>query len=173
MAGPAPADAFRRLMSRWATGVSVVSASDGSTDAGLTVNAFLSVSLTPPTVLVSLSSDVDTLPVIERSGHFAVSLLAADQRPISERFARVDPSSVKFQGVPHHRAPHGSPILDGTIGALECEVVARTPVRDHYLVIGEVHFHEIGREAPPLLFFRSGYAVAEAPDQLRLPAGRP
>jgi flavin reductase (DIM6/NTAB) family NADH-FMN oxidoreductase RutF len=173
MAGPQPADAFRRLMSRWATGVSVVSAHDGSVDAGLTVNAFLSVSISPPTVLVSLSTDVDTLPVIAGSGHFAVSLLAADQRPLSERFARVDPPTVKFEGVPFHRAPHGSPILDGSIGALECEVVARTPVRDHLLLIGEVQFQELGREAPPLLFFRSGYAEAEGPDRLRLPPGRP
>ncbi|HXQ79552.1 MAG TPA: flavin reductase family protein, partial [Thermoplasmata archaeon] len=78
---------FRNVMARWATGVSVVTARDGPLDAGLTVNAFLSVSLAPPSVLVSLTEDSDTTPVIERTGLFAVNFLAADQRALSERFA--------------------------------------------------------------------------------------
>ena len=87
-------------MSRWATGVSVVTARDGSADAGLTVNAFLSVSLHPPTVLVSLTQDADTTPVIERTGPFAVNFLAADQRALSERFARRRPSVGEVHGRP-------------------------------------------------------------------------
>ncbi len=166
-------DAFRRLMGRWATGVSVVTARDRETDAGLTVNALLSVSLDPPSLLVSLARDVDTLPVIDRSGWFAVNLLAADQRPLSERFARTDPSEAKFRGVPIHRAPHGTALLDGTLGGAECRFVSRTATFDHVLLVGEVVHLEAGRDGPPLLFYRSQYSVADAPDQLRLPPGRP
>jgi flavin reductase (DIM6/NTAB) family NADH-FMN oxidoreductase RutF len=160
--------AFRDLMARWPTGVSVVTARDGVLDAGLTVNAFLSVSLTPPSVLVSLTEDADTTPVIERTGLFAVNLLAADQRPVSDRFARPVPPAEKFAGLPIHRGRTGVALLDGTLGALECRVVSRAPAYDHVLFVAEVVHSESGRDASPLLFFRSAYAEAEAGDRLHL-----
>ncbi|HTW77358.1 MAG TPA: flavin reductase family protein [Thermoplasmata archaeon] len=174
MSGPAPADPtrFRALMGRWATGVSVVTATADGADAGLTVNSLASISLAPPTVLVSLTQDADTLAVIARSGGFAVSFLAADQRALSERFARTIPAAEKFAGVGVHRGPRGAPILDGHVGALECRVTERRAVHDHALVLGEVHHVETGRDALPLVFFRSGYAEADGPDRLRLPLPR-
>lgn len=168
-----PADTFRRLVARWATGVAVLTAHDGPTDAGLTVNALLSLSLDPPTLLASLMRGVDTLPVLERAGRFGVSLLAHDQRPLSERFARADPPAEKFRGLAFHRAPHGSPLLDGALAAFECRVVSRTSHFDHVVVIGEVEFQDAGRDVLPLVFFRSTYGEGEAPDRLRLPERRP
>lgn len=174
--GPAPtpvaADAFRRLIARWATGVSVVTTHEGSHDFGLTVNALLSVALAPPLLLVSLSRDADTTPALERSGTFGVTMLAADQRPLSERFARPVPSAEKFVGLAFHRGPLGSAILDGGLGALECRVTARHPAADHLLVVGEVVHAEAGPDAPPLLFFRSRYAESTGPDRLTLPPPR-
>jgi flavin reductase (DIM6/NTAB) family NADH-FMN oxidoreductase RutF len=163
------ADEFRRWMGRWATGVAVVTAHDHGADAGLTVNALLSVSLTPPSVLVSLTHDADTTPLIEKSRAFAVNLLAADQRSLSERFARTLPSAEKFQGLPLHRGATGAPLLDGTLGALECQVAGWVPQYDHVLVIGEVVRTETGRDADPLVYYRSGYAEAEPRGRLRLP----
>jgi flavin reductase (DIM6/NTAB) family NADH-FMN oxidoreductase RutF len=166
---PVAADAFRRWMARWATGVSVVTARDGAEDAGLTVNAFLSVSVRPPSLLVSLTLDADTTPVIQRSRAFAVNVLAADQRALSERFARTLPPVEKFRGVPLHRGLTGAALLDGTLGAAECRVAAWLPQFDHVLVVGEVLRQEGGRDADPLLFFRSGYAETEGAGRLRLP----
>jgi 3-hydroxy-9,10-secoandrosta-1,3,5(10)-triene-9,17-dione monooxygenase reductase component len=163
---------FRALMGRWATGVSVVTACHEGSDSGLTVNSLVSVTLQPPTVLVSLTADADTLPVAEASGHFGASFLAADQRELSERFARTIPRAEKFTGVAVHRGPAGSALLDGHIGAIECRVVGRTLVHDHVLLTAEVVHAEPGRDAPPLVFFRSGYARAESPELLRLPPPR-
>jgi len=167
---PAPVDGatFRSLMGRWPTGVTVVTARDGSADAGLTVNAFLSVALSPPSVLVSLTADADTTPVIAKTGQFAVNFLAADQRSLSERFARAIPAAEKFGGLPLHRGASGLALLDSTLGAVECRVASRVPAYDHVLFVGEVVRLEVGREAPPLLFFRSAYADAEGPDRLHL-----
>lgn len=173
MTAPVDPKAFRTVMGRWATGVTVVTAHDGDADAGMTVNAFLSVALEPPSVLVSLQRDADTLPLIERSGRFALSVLAADQRALSEQFARPTPSAEKFRGVGVHRGATGAPLLDGTIGGLECEVRSVVPAFDHRLVIGEVVGIDPGRDALPLLFFRSGYAVAEDGERVRLPPPRP
>jgi len=163
---------FRALMARWATGVSVVTARDADGDAGLTVNAFLSVSLAPPSVLVSLSADADTVPVVERSGHFGLSVLAADQQEVSERFARTLPRAEKFVGLALHRGPAGSPLLDGALAALECRVARRIAAFDHVLVVGEVGYLEFGPDRPPLLFFRSGYGTADGAGTIRLPPSR-
>jgi flavin reductase (DIM6/NTAB) family NADH-FMN oxidoreductase RutF len=160
---------FRALMARWATGVSVVTAHDAGGDAGLTVNALLSVSLAPASLLVSLSHDADTLPVLERSGYFGVSFLTAAQRSWSERFALTLPAEEKFRGVGVHRGPHQSPLLDGTLGAAECRVVSRTPTYDHVLVVGEVVYEESGVDEAPLLYYRSAYGASDGPDRLHLP----
>ncbi|HYB77214.1 MAG TPA: flavin reductase family protein, partial [Thermoplasmata archaeon] len=112
--------------------------------------------------------DADTTPVIERTGQFAVNFLAADQRPVSERFARQVPSAEKFQGLPFHRGTTGLALVDGTLGAVECRVATHVPAYDHILFVGEVVHEELGRDAPPLLFFRAAYAEAEAPDRLHL-----
>jgi len=163
---------FRSAMARWATGVSVVTAHGPGGDAGLTVNALLSVSLAPPSLLVSLANDTDTLPLVRESGYFGVSFLSAAQRSVSERFARTVPSEEKFRGVALHRGPNGTALLDGTLAVLECRVVARTAAFDHTLVVGEVVHQEVGADALPLLFFHSGYAEAEGPDRLRVGARR-
>jgi len=171
-AAPAVPDAFRRLMARWATGVAVVTSRGPGGDVGLTVNALLSVSLQPPLFLVSLTAEADTTPVIRSSGFFAASFLAADQRPVSERFARTAPPAEKFEGVPGHRGATGALLLDGATGHVECRVRSVTPAGDHLLIVGEVVAVEPGRDALPLLFFRRGYAAAEPPDRLVVPTER-
>ncbi|HXW66773.1 MAG TPA: flavin reductase family protein [Thermoplasmata archaeon] len=168
-----PPARFRALMSRWATGVAVVTASGPGGDAGLTVNALTSIALDPPSLLVSLTRDADTLPVIEQSGRFAASFLSVEQRALSERFARTIPPREKFRDVPLRRAPGGSPLIDGSLGALECRVERRVPLFDHVLLIGIVEHAEAGADALPLLFFRSDYGAAVDAERLRLPPPRP
>jgi len=162
------AERFRALMGRWATGVSVVTAHAGGADAGLTVNALLSVALEPPSVLVSLQRDVDTLPVLRAARAFAVSFLAAGQREVSARFASPVPSSEKFRDLPVRRAASGAALIDGAIATLDCRLVSATEVFDHVLVVGEVVAAEPGPERPPLVFFRGRYAEDEGGGRLRL-----
>ncbi len=163
--GPA---SFRAAMARWATGVCVVTARSGEEDAGLTVNALLSVSLEPPSLLVSLQRDVDTLPVLRRSGAFAVNVLAAAQRPLSDRFAQPVPSRQKFEGLAVHRGSTGAPLLDGSLASLDCRLVSATELFDHVLVVGRVERIEEGPDASPLLFFRAAYAEDDGTGRLRL-----
>ncbi|MCI4345434.1 MAG: flavin reductase family protein, partial [Thermoplasmata archaeon] len=127
---------FRALMARWATGVSVVTAAEGGRPYGLTVNAFLSISLHPPTLLVSLSNDADTTPVIARTGRFAVNLLAHDQRAISESFARAVPGPEKFRDLKVRPGRDGLPLLEGTLGSFECRLLQSFPSADHQLMVG-------------------------------------
>ncbi|MGP8072832.1 MAG: flavin reductase family protein [Thermoplasmata archaeon] len=167
-----PVPDFRALMSRWATGVAVVTAHDETTDAGMTVNGLISVSLNPPSLLVSLMREADTTSVVERSGAFAVSFLAADQRAWSERFAKAIPAGEKFAGIPLHRGRTGAPLLDGTLGWLECRVVSTTLAFDHALFLGEVVGLELGPDRTPLVFQHSGYAEPDPAGALHLPPPR-
>jgi flavin reductase (DIM6/NTAB) family NADH-FMN oxidoreductase RutF len=163
---------FRAVMGRWATGVSVVTAHHEGTDAGLTVNALLSVALVPPTLLVSLQRDVDTLPVLLGGRAFGVSFLAAEQRELSRRFAQAVPAAEKFRDVPWHRGTTGAPLLDGALAALECRLVTTAPAVDHLLVVGEVVRVEERSDGSPLVFYHGGYAEREPDGRLRLPGDR-
>lgn len=164
---------FRGAMARWSTGVSVVTTRSGDHDAGLTVNAFLSVALSPPTVLVSIAHDAEATPHLDRSGRFAIGVLRADQQELSVRFARAVASTEKFAGLPVHRGLGGVPLIDGTLATLECRVVSHLDVVDHRLYVGEVERIALGPDAPPLLFLRSQYASVEPDGRLRLPVARP
>ncbi len=173
--GPAEIDppAYRRMIARWATGVTVVTARAGGVDGGLTVNSLSSISLTPPTLLIALTHDADTTALIERSNRFAVNLLSASQQGLSDRFARMIPSAEKFEGVAVHRATDGLALLDGTLGAFECELERSLPVADHHLLLGRVVRIEPGPEGLPLLFYRSRYGEAVESDGVRFPPARP
>ncbi|HEV2317669.1 MAG TPA: flavin reductase family protein [Thermoplasmata archaeon] len=166
-----PSAEFRRLMGHWATGVSVVTASDGGEDHGLTVNAFLSVTLEPPTVLVSLTHDADTTPIVDRTRTFAVNLLAFDQKSLSQKFAEVIPHAAKFDGLEVTRGSTGAPLLTGTLGALEAEVDRHFDVADHRLFLGRIVAVHAGRDVAPLLFFRSRYASSDGSTRLTLETG--
>lgn len=168
MSGAVDPAAFRRWMGHWSTGVCVVTAREGERDFGLTVNAFLSVSLEPPTVLVSLGEEANTTPVILRTRRFAVNLLRADQSALSRRFSQVGAVDTKFDGVALHRGPDGLAWLDGSLGALACRVSAEHSAGDHRLILGEVVGMEAGAEGLPLLFFRGRYGEAEGNDRVRL-----
>ncbi|HYK94214.1 MAG TPA: flavin reductase family protein [Thermoplasmata archaeon] len=171
MADPTPSlsTEFRRMMARWATGVSVVTARGAGGDVGLTVNALLSVTLDPPTLLISLTDSADSTPVIEAAGHFAASFLAAGQRPLSERFAQTLPSPEKFRDVATHRGTTGAPLLTGALGSVECRVVNVFAVRDHHLIVGEVVAIHPGADGLPLLFYHRGYASASGASAVNLP----
>jgi 3-hydroxy-9,10-secoandrosta-1,3,5(10)-triene-9,17-dione monooxygenase reductase component len=158
-------------MGRWPTGVSVVTTRADGEDSGLTVNAFLSIALQPPLVLVSVTRDAASTPLMDRSQRFAVNLLAADQRGISERFALAVPSAQKFHDLPVHRGLGEVALLDGALTHLECSVRSAEDVEDHRLFIGLVERVGPIRDAPPLLFYRSQYALPEAEGSVRLVTG--
>lgn len=147
---------LRSVMGRFATGVTVVTArDDGGRALGLTVNAFLSVSLEPPLVLVSLASNSATRAAILSSGSFAVNVLAEEDRDLAIRFSR-GRRAVRFQGLDTAEAGTGSPVLDRALAWLDCKVRSSVDAGDHTLVLGEpldVH----AREGRPLLFYESAF----------------
>jgi len=151
---------FREVMSRFATGVSVVTTIDGARPAGITVNALSSVSLDPPLVMVALDRSRFITPMVRTHGRYAVNVLGEGQSALSDCFAHapVSPSREEFCGASWHAGSAGLPLLDGAIATLECTVVQTFSAGDHDLFIGRVDALDCADDsATPLVFFRRHY----------------
>jgi flavin reductase (DIM6/NTAB) family NADH-FMN oxidoreductase RutF len=153
-------DAFREVMGRFATGISVITTVDvDGLPAGITVSAMSSVSLDPPLVMVALARKRFITPIVSANGRFAVNVLRHDQQTLSDCFAHapVSPGREEFCGAVWHPGPTGLPLLDDTLATMECTVVQTYAVGDHELFIGEVDSLSVEGEADPLLYFRRQY----------------
>ena len=147
--GPDPA-ALRRVLGRFATGVAVVSTRTGDGRlAGLTVNSFSSVSLSPPLVLWSLRRDASLFPVFNAAGHWAINVLSAEQLPLARQFC--SPLADRFAGVQVSAGLGGVPLLTDTIASLECSAWQTLDGGDHVILLGRVERCTTA-EGPPLLF---------------------
>lgn len=153
---------FRRALGCFATGVTVITARDGD-DApiGVTVNSFSSVSLDPPLVLFCLDKQTKSLDAF-RAGHFAINILSKEQRAVSVAFAT--PGRDKWRGVAYRRNEHGVPLIDGSLGQLECSLHEVVEGGDHFIFVGRVEKVSFDEDGEPLIYFRGGYADISRPD---------
>jgi flavin reductase (DIM6/NTAB) family NADH-FMN oxidoreductase RutF len=148
---------FKTSLSRWLSGVSIVTARRGHEPAGLTVSAFISASLDPPLIAVCLDRQANTLPVILESGYFAINVLSSAQHSLSDRFASKKDEHRRFEGVTLlDIAGTHSPLIDGAVVHLDCRLHARHDVGDHALCVGEV-LMALNADHEPLGFFRGRY----------------
>jgi flavin reductase len=152
---------FRSAVGAFATGVTVITTHGEADLYGMTANAFSSVSLDPPLVLVCVISGTTGAETIEQNGAFAVNILGAHQEPISRFFSsRERPRGRKaFEGFPHFTAVTGSPILERAAAYLDCRLAAAHEAGDHVIFIGEVAAIGVDREIQPLLFHHGGYSL--------------
>ena len=150
---------FRDAVGAFATGINVITTRNEENGYGLTANAFSSVSLDPPLVLICVGSTSQGCEVIQEIGAFAVNVLSDSQEPLSRFFASKDRPRGRdaFRGVPHFEAVSGSPIIEGAAGYVDCSLDAIHEAGDHHIFIGEVLALGIDREARPLLFHGGKY----------------
>jgi len=155
------ADDFRKALAAWASGVAIVTSRGGETIHGMTVSAFSSVSLDPPLVLVCADKTSDTHAVILASGRFAVNVLSASQRALSDRFALKKDEHRRFEGVPWSEAVTGAPLLDEAMVGIDCQVDAAHDAGDHVIYVGRVEALRV-QEGEPLLHYRGRYRALAA-----------
>ena len=149
-------DAFRSLLSRFPSGVTVVTARDaGQRDHGITVSSFASVSLTPPLVLVCIDAAAVMHRVITSAPAFTVNILGVAQEELSRRFA--EPDEGRFDGLTVERGVTGCALLSGSTATLECVIRDRHAAGDHLVVIGEVVAGAATGDVDPLLYHRGAY----------------
>jgi flavin reductase (DIM6/NTAB) family NADH-FMN oxidoreductase RutF len=146
---------LRRVMGHFATGVTVITTKDkDGTPQGLTANAFMSLSLNPPLVLISVDKGATCYACFEAGNGFTVNFLGEEQEEISKRFATkgID----KFSGVQWHPGRNGAAIIDGVIGSVECKITQCHDGGDHTIVVGEI-LNVSATGDRPLLFFKGKY----------------
>ena len=156
---PFTAREFRDALSAFATGVTVITTQGTDHLYGMTANAFSSVSLDPPLVLVCVKSATEGSHAIERNGVFAVNVLGSEQEAISRYFASRDRPRGQdaFKEISHRRGATGSPILDGVAAFLDCRLAAAHLAGDHVIFIGEVGSLGVDPTIRPLLFHHGRY----------------
>lgn len=147
---------FRAALGMFATGVTIVTArtAEGAV-VGLTANSFNSVSLDPPLVLWSLARAAASLPVFSTGSHYAINVLAADQKALAERFALRGLD--RFAGVAFDEGAGGAPLLHGAAATFECFNRSRYEEGDHVIFVGEVERCTRRDGAMPLLFHGGRY----------------
>jgi 3-hydroxy-9,10-secoandrosta-1,3,5(10)-triene-9,17-dione monooxygenase reductase component len=151
---------FRSVLGRFASGVTIVTSATRSGLVGMTLQSFSALSLRPPLVMFAPAKTSRAWPLIHRTGHFTVNLLAADQEELSTNFAISQAD--KFAGVDWEpSAEHGDPRLAGCIGWIDCSVHNVHAEGDHYIVVGKVLDLVEGSASEPLLFYRSSYRTLD------------
>jgi 3-hydroxy-9,10-secoandrosta-1,3,5(10)-triene-9,17-dione monooxygenase reductase component len=160
-AATAAARRFRDVLGRFASGVTVVTATtEHGEPVGLTCQSFSSVSLDPPLVLFVPAKTSRAWPLIQRSGTFCVNFLGADQAELSNVMA--SRGTDKFAGIDWQPSRvTGSPVLEGGLGHVDCTIHAVHEAGDHYVVIGRVLDLATSEADEPLLFFRGGYTTTD------------
>jgi flavin reductase (DIM6/NTAB) family NADH-FMN oxidoreductase RutF len=155
---------FRDTIGAFATGITVITTRGEQHAYGMTANAFSSVSLDPPLVLVCTIARSEGSEHLRRNRVFAVNVLGVDQEPLSRYFASKDRPRGRdaFTGVAHRVATSGSPILDGAAAYLDCRLHAEHAAGDHDIFIGEVLELGASDGAEPLVFHRGQYRLLGA-----------
>ena len=161
---------LRDAMSRFATGVTVVTTLDADGEPqGATANAFTSVSLDPPLLLVCLAHTSNTLTALRERGSFAVNVLGSAHEELARSFAR-SRNETAWDDRDHLPGPTGSPLLADVHAAIDCKVYAIYPGGDHDIVVGEVqHIRVEDEPGDALLWFRSTFGSVRDPRTDPLP----
>ena len=142
---------FRASLAMFATGVTIVTArTPAGVLVGLTANSFNSVSLDPPLVLWSLSRSASSMAALSTGSHYAINILAADQKALAERFA--SRSEDRWKGVAFTEGVSGAPLLNGAAATFECFNRSRYEEGDQVIFVGEVERCSHLADTPPLLF---------------------
>jgi flavin reductase (DIM6/NTAB) family NADH-FMN oxidoreductase RutF len=161
---PVSKDEFRTALSRFLSGVTVVTTlSDDNRPAGITVSAFSSVSLDPPLILACIDKRASLHAHLTEGTHFAVNILADHQQEVSRLFASRDEN--RFEGAQYRQGLHGAPLLEGALAYIECRVVHAYPGGDHTIIVGEVESTSVA-DHRPLAYYRGNYSGLKSESEI-------
>ncbi|MBO3750576.1 flavin reductase family protein [Streptosporangiaceae bacterium NEAU-GS5] len=152
---------LRRVFGTFATGVTVVT-TGGEAPHAMTANAFTSVSLDPPLLLICVDHSAVMHESVTRAGRFAVSVLASHQEDVARHFADKwrTLGAAQFECVSWSPGPHsGAPLIDGSVAQFECELWRAYEAGDHTIFVGRVLALTERADDPPLVFHRGAFGA--------------
>jgi flavin reductase (DIM6/NTAB) family NADH-FMN oxidoreductase RutF len=164
-------DDFRGAMRHLAGGVSVITAGRAKEITGMTVTSVSSLSVDPPTLIVSINRESSSWPLIKRYGSFGVNILNADQIDVAERFTGKGglKGAERFAGAEWITLMSGVPLLVGALAAVDCEVEDIVERHSHAIVIGRVLDLKLSSRTAALAYWQGQYvAIDQNEDAIRL-----
>jgi flavin reductase (DIM6/NTAB) family NADH-FMN oxidoreductase RutF len=167
----ASSDVFRGAMRHLAGGVSVITVGRGKDITGMTATSVSSLSVDPPTLIVSVNRESSSWPLLQRYGVFGVNILAADQLDIAERFTGKDGLKGKdrFVGEQWTTRISGAPLLVGALSAIDCEAEDIIERHSHAIVIGRVLDIQTSGRTAALAYWQGRYvAIDQDEDAVKL-----
>jgi flavin reductase (DIM6/NTAB) family NADH-FMN oxidoreductase RutF len=166
---PISIDDFRAVMSRWCSGITVITARHGDRVHGMVANSFTGVSVDPPTVLFCADHKTRTYPLLKEARAFAVNILTQDQEESFRIFAgqKAESEADKFAGEETVTAVTGAPVLKHCLAWFDCRITAEYPGgHTHTIFLGEVVASDLGAGdgRPPLVYFNRKVRQLVDPD---------
>jgi flavin reductase (DIM6/NTAB) family NADH-FMN oxidoreductase RutF len=156
-------DDFRGAMRHLTGGVSVITVGRSQDITGMTVTSVASLSVDPPTLIVSINREASSWPVLKREGFFGVNILAANQLEIAERFTGKGglKGADRFTGAQWNKRVSGVPLLVGALAALDCEVEDIVERHSHAIVIGRVLDIQSSGHTAALAYWQGRYVTVD------------
>tara|TARA_Y100000590_G_scaffold114029_1_gene129922 strand:- start:64 stop:549 length:486 start_codon:yes stop_codon:yes gene_type:complete len=149
-------DQFRTAMSKFATGVTVITTIDEKGDPHeMTANSFTSVCLEPPTILVCAAHSTNSFGYLDQNKKFGVNILGSDQQELGAYFAKRPEQQDGSAVYSYTYGITGLPILEGSILFMGCKVVGEHLYGDHTIFVAEVEELTVPSDEDPLMFFNS------------------
>ena len=165
------ADQFRGAMRHLTGGVSVITVGSGKDITGMTVTSVSSLSVEPPTLIVSINRESSSWPILRRQGFFGVNILGAGQLDVAERFTGKGglKGAARFTGDDWNIRPSGVRLLTGALAAIECEAEDVIERHSHAIVIGRVLHLQLSPHRAALAYWHGDYvAIDREEDMVRL-----
>ena len=147
---------LREILRRYPTGVTVVTSLLDGKPWGGTMNSFTSVSMDPPIVAIFVMEKGRTTTAINQTGRFVVNILKHDQEKEAKQFAS-DNLPDKFHDIRYSESGNGIPVIDGTLGYIECDLLEARKIADHVLFLGSVASSEVTRDEEALVYYRRAF----------------
>jgi flavin reductase (DIM6/NTAB) family NADH-FMN oxidoreductase RutF len=162
---------FRSAMRHLAGGVSVITVGRGKDITGMTVTSVSSLSVDPPTLIVSINRESSSWPLLKRHGFFGVSILTADRIDVAERFTGSGglKGADRFAGADWITRVSGVPLLVGALAAIDCQAEDIIERHSHAIVVGRVLDMQISQRTAALAYWQGRYvAIDQDEDQVKL-----
>jgi flavin reductase (DIM6/NTAB) family NADH-FMN oxidoreductase RutF len=151
------ADAFRKAMRQFASGVFVITTRVEERVHAMTATAFLPLSAEPPLVLVCVHRDSQTHRALSLAAHFGINMLSQSQMALSTRFAGKTSERYRLDDIPHFRGPGGGTFFKGGAAHFEVATQSTTAGGDHTIFIARVIWAQVDHELTPLLYHQGAH----------------
>ena len=147
-------DNFKKTLSAFATGITVVATKYNSILYGKTINSFSSLSLSPPLILFSLDNKSSKLNIFKKSETITINILSKKQQIISNNFAKKNPD---WKDIEYDSLKNGNPIIKNCVSNLDCKIIDKIKKGDHIIFICKVLNVVNNDKLEPLIYYNSKY----------------